>query len=77
MIARGHDLPVKRQAQLLGISRGNVYYRPRPASPDDLGLMRRIDELQLDYPFAGARMLRDLPAGEGITKAEIHLTTPR
>jgi putative transposase len=66
MIERGHDLPVTRQAQLLNISRSSVYYLPRPPSPGELALMRRIDELHLDYPFAGARMLRDLLAGEGI-----------
>lgn len=64
MIERGHDLPVKRQAQLLSISRGSVYYLPRSVSSDDLASMRRIDELHLDFPFAGDRMLRDLLAGE-------------
>jgi putative transposase len=75
MIDRGHDLPVSRQAQLLNISRGSVYYLPRPASVDDLALMRRIDELHLDYPFAGARMLRDLLAGEGIVVGRLHVST--
>ena len=75
MIARGHDLPVARQAQLLNISRGGVYYVPRCVSPVDLALMRRIDELHLDYPFAGARMLRDLLAGEGIRVGRLHVST--
>ena len=75
MIERGHDLPVKRQAQLLNISRGSVYYLPRPVSPDDLALMRRIDELHLDFPFAGARMLRDLLVGEGIGVGRLHVST--
>lgn len=57
MIDRNHELPVSRQVRELGISRGSVYYRPRPKSSDNLALMRRIDELHLDYPFAGARML--------------------
>jgi len=60
MIERGHELPVTRQAKLLKLSRSSVYYRPRPVSPGDLAIMRRIDELHLDYPFAGSRMLRDL-----------------
>ena len=47
-------------AQQLGISRGSVYYLPRPVSAADLAIMRRIDELHLAYPFAGSRMLRDL-----------------
>ena len=66
MIDRGHELAVIRQAKLLKLSRSRVYYRPRPASPADLAIMRRIDELHLDYPFAGSRMLRDLLRGEGI-----------
>src|SRR6202163_1030469 len=66
MIERGHELPMTRQAKLLKLSRSSVYYRPRPVSPADLTMMRRIDELHLDYPFAGSRMLRDLLRGEGI-----------
>lgn len=57
MIDRNHELSVSRQAKILGISRGSVYYLPQPASVVDLALMRRIDELHLDYPFAGSRML--------------------
>jgi putative transposase len=45
MIDTTHDLPISRQAKLLNISRGTVYYKPRPVSPEDLRLMRRIDEL--------------------------------
>jgi putative transposase len=75
MIDRGHDLPVVRQARLLGISRGSVYYLPRAVSPHDLALMRRIDELHLDYPFAGARMLRDLLAGEGLVVGRLHVSS--
>src|SRR5258706_6308058 len=66
MIDRGHELALIRQAKLLKLSRSSVYYRPRPVSPADLAIMRRIDELHLDYPFAGRRMLRDLLRGEGI-----------
>jgi putative transposase len=66
MIDRGHELPMTRQAKLLKLSRSGLYYRPRPVSPADLAVMRRIDELHLDYPFAGSRMLRDLLRGEGI-----------
>ena len=60
MIDREHALPVVRQAELAGISRGAVYYLARPVSEADQRLMRRIDELHLEHPFAGARMLRDL-----------------
>src|ERR1035438_748506 len=55
MIDRTHDLPIKRQAELLNIGRGTVYYQPEPVSPAQLGLMRRIDELHLEHPFAGSR----------------------
>src|SRR5664279_6212696 len=60
MIDKAYNLPVVRQAQLLDLSRSSVYYRPQPMSDDDLRLMRRIDELHLESPFAGARMLRDM-----------------
>jgi putative transposase len=66
MIDRGHDLPLTRQAELLRLSRSTLYYEPRPVLVAELAIMRRIDELHLDYPFAGSRMLRDLLRGEGI-----------
>ena len=65
MIDRAHDLPITKQAAALNISRGSVYYLPRPVSAADLALMRRIDELHLEFPFAGSRLLRDLLAAEG------------
>src|SRR5271168_4271836 len=66
MIDRSHDLSLTRQAQVLKLSRGSLYYRPRPVSAADLAIMRRMDALHLDYPFAGSRMLRDLLRGEGV-----------
>jgi putative transposase len=75
MIDRSHDLPVARQAAALGISRGSVYYLPRPVSASDLALMRRIDALHLELPFAGSRMLRDLLAAEGIAVGRLHVAT--
>ena len=75
MIDRAHRLPVMRQAQQLGISRGSVYYLPRPVSAADLAVMRRIDELHMAYPFAGSRMLRDLLGGEGIKVGRLHVAT--
>jgi putative transposase len=65
MINRTHALSVVRQCQLLALSRSTTYYQPTPVSAADLALMRRIDELHLDHPFAGARMLRDLLRREG------------
>ena len=69
MIDRNHALPVSRQAKLLDISRGAVYYVPKPISEADLKLMRHIDELHLQHPFMGARMLRRTLAQEGVTRA--------
>lgn len=73
MIDRHHDLPIARQAKALNISRGSVYYQPRPVSAEDLALMRRIDQLHLDYPFAGSRMLRDMLGREGIPVGRRHV----
>ena len=75
MIDRTHALPVKRQAELVGISRGTVYYQPEPISDVDLHLMRRIDELHLELPFAGSRMLRDLLNAEGFAIGRRHVAT--
>ena len=75
MIDAGHRLPIVRQAQLLDVSRSSVYYRPQPTSDADLALMRRIDELHLEHPFAGSRMLRDLLQREGFEVGRKHVTT--
>ena len=75
MIDRDHPLPVKRQAELVGISRGTVYYHPEPIGEADLRLMRRLDELHLEHPFAGARMLRDMLAREGTAVGRRHVGT--
>ena len=65
MIDRNHDLPVVRQCQILALARSTAYYTPKPTSTEDLALMRRMDELHLEFPFAGSRMLRDLLRNEG------------
>ena len=75
MIDREHDLPITKQAEVLKISRGSVYYLPRPVSPADLAIMRRLDRLHLEFPFAGSRMLRDLLAAEGSKVGRRHVTT--
>src|SRR5947208_13985875 len=64
MIDREHDLPITKQAEVLKISRGSVYYLPRPVSSADLAIMQRLDRLHLEFPFAGSRMLRGLLAAE-------------
>ena len=75
MIDRSEDLPVSRQAQVLGISRGSVYYQARSVPAADLALMRRIDELHLAYPFAGSRMLQSFLVREGLDVGRLHVAT--
>jgi putative transposase len=75
MIDPEHDLPIRQQAEILQISRSTVYYQPHPASVADLWLMRQIDELHLNYPFAGSRMLRDLLRQQGLEIGRRHIKT--
>lgn len=75
MIDRTHDLPVARQCQTLSLARSTAYYQPQETSETDLALMRRIDELHLEYPFAGSRMLRDLLRLEGRSVGRRHVGT--
>jgi putative transposase len=75
MIDRNHALSLTRQARALGISRGSVYYLPRPPSAADLALMHRIDRLHLDYPFAGSRMLQGLLNADGHSVGRRHVAT--
>ena len=75
MIDRTHDLPVTRQCQILKLARSTAYYTPQPTSDSDLLLMRRIDELHLEYPFAGSRMLRDMLRREGRQVGRKHVRT--
>jgi len=75
MIDRTHALPVSRQAQPLGMARSSAYYRAQPVSDTDLRLMRRIDELHLEFPFAGARMLSRLLRREGHEVGRRHVGT--
>ena len=75
MIDRSHELSLTRQAERLTLSRSSLYYEPRPVPEADLAIMRRIDELHLDYPFAGSRMLRDLLRGEGVQLGRARVIT--
>jgi putative transposase len=75
MIDREHALPITKQAQVLRISRGSIYYLPRPVSASDLKIMRRLDRLHVELPFAGSRMLRDLLAAEGCKIGRRHVKT--
>ena len=75
MIVREHDLPISKQAKVLRISRGSVYYLPRPVSATDLEVMRRLDRLHLEFPFAGSRMLRGLLSSDGYKIGRRHVKT--
>jgi putative transposase len=75
MIDPGDKLSVQKQSRLLKISRSSVYYKPQPFSEDELKLMRAIDELHLEHPFAGSRMLRDLLLRDGVRVGRRHMRT--
>jgi putative transposase len=75
MIDRTHDLSISKQAEVLNISRGSVYYLPRPVPKTELAIMHRLDRLHLEYPFAGSRMLRGLLAAEGCKIGRRHVRT--
>ena len=75
MIDRGHELSVSKQAKIVGIARSTVYYLPRPVSAEDVALMKRIDALHTDHPFAGSRMLRRLLALDGSKVGRRHVKT--
>jgi putative transposase len=75
MIDREHELPVTRQAKMLCVSRSSVYYLPRAVPEADLAIMRRLDRLHLEFPFAGSRMLRGLLAAEGSKIGRRHVKT--
>lgn len=75
MIDPDHKLSISRQAKLLKISHSAIYYRPRQISDMDLMLMRRLDELHLNYPFAGSRMLRDMLSQQGLEVGRRHVRT--
>ena len=64
-----------RQCELLGVCRSSLYYRPAPVSAADLALMRRLDELHLDYPFLGRSAARRHVAAEGLTVGRQHVGT--
>src|SRR5690606_14030111 len=75
MICRDHDLSISRQASLLGISRGSVYYKAAAVSDQDLDMMRRMDALHLEHPWMGSRMLRDMLLRQGFHVGRKHMTT--
>ena len=71
MIDRQHPLPVVQQCQILAIARSSVYAVPQPVS----AVMRQMDELPLQHPLAGSRMLRDLLRLQGVNVGRKHVAT--
>jgi len=75
MIDPEDKLSIQKQSKLLKVSRSSVYYKPRPLSEDELKLMRAIDALHLEHPFAGSRMLRDFLLRDGVRVGRRHMRT--
>jgi putative transposase len=68
MLERGHPgLSIRRQCVLLSLPRSGVYRPQRPASDDDLALVRRIDALFMAWPFLGSRRITAMLRAEGIS----------
>jgi putative transposase len=76
MIDREHGLSIIKQAEVLQISRGSVYYLPRSVPDADFAIMRRLERRHLEFPFAGSRMLRGLLAADGCKIGRRHVKTP-
>ena len=76
MIDRSHDLSITARAKAPNISRRSVHHPPRAVPAADLAIMRRMDQLHLDFPFAGSRMLRDLLHAGGVDIGRQHIATP-
>jgi len=64
-----------RQCELLDLCRSSLYYQPKATSPADLALMRRIDELHLEYPFFGSRRLAEMLKRDGTPVGRQHVAT--
>jgi putative transposase len=75
MIDPSHDLALTQQARLMGLSRSSLYYREHPVSERDVMLMNKIDRLHTEWPFAGARMLRDMLRADGQDVGRLHVAT--
>ena len=59
MIERYHDLALRHRAEVRRLSRAGLHYLPCPVSQENSAIIRRSDELRLDYPFAASGMLHD------------------
>lgn len=73
MIDRGAELALTRQCELLELNRSGVYYTPRPLPPSDLVLMRRLDEVHLQFPYYGARRLSKQLRRDGHEIGRVHV----
>ena len=65
LVDRGERPSLSRQCALLGLGRSTYYYEPAQESAQNLGLMRRLDELHLAHPVYGSRRLTHLLRQEG------------
>jgi len=73
MIKPNAELSLSRQSQLLGVSRSSLYYRPRPDSPREADLLKRLDRIFTEHPIYGSRRLRVMLAREGIEVGRRHI----
>src|SRR5262249_44514323 len=67
------ELSLRRQCELLGVSRSGLYYEPVGTSDEELALMRRIDVLHLQWPFYGSRKLGAALRAEGVSVNRKHM----
>jgi len=75
MIDRKAKLSQSRQSRVCGISRGSIYYPPQPVTDANLKLMHPIDQLHMEFPFGGSRVLKGLRGQEGFTAGRLHVAT--
>lgn len=75
MIDRSHGLSLTRQAQLMRLSRGSVYYQRKAPCGSQVQLMHSLDALHAAHPFAGSRMLRGLLERQGHCVGRRHIRT--
>ena len=70
LVDRNEALSIREQCELLGLNRSSLYYESRPETEENLALMRRLDELNLNYPVYGSRRLLKVLEREGVSAAK-------
>ena len=75
MIDREHKLPLKRQGEILQLSRSSLYYEAVSMSARDIELILLINEIHLKYPFMGSRSIRDQLQDMGHKVGRDHVRT--